>query len=69
MILDNLSAPRASDVLLFALHPSHGAFIFPPKSAASLNRIEPGWKVLRSLALIRSFALKGRRFEGWEEIC
>jgi hypothetical protein len=31
--------------------------------AAYLNLIEPWWKTLRSLAL------KGRRFETWEQIC
>jgi hypothetical protein len=31
--------------------------------AAYLNLIEPWWKVLKSLAL------KGRRFETWEEVC
>ena len=36
--------------------------VFQPKYAAYLNLIEPWWKVLRSLAL------KGRRFESWEEI-
>ena len=36
--------------------------MFQPKYAAYLNLIEPWLKVLRSLAL------KGRRFEGWPEI-
>jgi len=36
--------------------------VFQPKYAAYLNLIEPWWKVLRSPAL------KGRRFETWEEI-
>ncbi len=36
--------------------------VFQPKYAAYLNLIEPWWKVLRSLAL------KGRRFEAWAEI-
>ena len=36
--------------------------MFQPKYAAYLNLIEPWWKVLRSLAL------KGRRFEAWPEI-
>ena len=31
--------------------------------AAYLNLIEPWWKVLKSLAL------KGRRFATWEEVC
>jgi transposase len=62
-ILDNLSAHRATDVLLFALAHPRWEFVFQPKYAAYLNLIEPWWKVLRSLAL------KGRRFETWEEIC
>src|SRR5262249_15211531 len=37
-------------------------FVFQPTYAAYLNLIEPWWKVLRSLAL------KGRRFETWEEV-
>jgi transposase len=62
-ILDNLSAHRATDVLLFALAHPRWEFVFQPKYAAYLNLIEPWWKILRSLAL------KGRRFETWEEIC
>src|SRR5688500_10676311 len=62
-VLDNLSAHRATDVLLFALAHPRWEFVFQPKYAAYLNLIEPWWKVLRSLAL------KGRRFEAWEEIC
>jgi hypothetical protein len=62
-IVDNLSAHRASDVLLFSLHHPRWEFIFQPKYAAYLNLLEPWWKVLRSLAL------KGRRFENWDEIC
>ncbi|WZP01190.1 transposase (plasmid) [Isosphaeraceae bacterium EP7] len=62
-ILDNLSAHRATDVLLFSLAHPRWEFVFQPVSAAYLNLIEPWWKVLRSLAL------KGRRFETWEEIC
>lgn len=61
-VLDNLSAHRALDVLLWALaHPRWG-FVFQPTYAAYLNLIEPWWKILRSLAL------KGRRFESWDEI-
>jgi DDE superfamily endonuclease len=56
-ILDNLSARRATDVLLFALAHPRFEFVFQPKYAAYLNLIEPWWKILRSLAL------KGRRFE------
>jgi hypothetical protein len=62
-VLDNLPAHRATDVLLFSLAHPRWEFVFQPKYAAYLNLIEPWWKVLRSLAL------KGRRFESWEEIC
>jgi hypothetical protein len=62
-IVDNLSAHRATDVLLFSLVHPRREFVFQPKYAAYLNLIEPWWKVLRSLALT------GRRFESWEEVC
>jgi hypothetical protein len=62
-IADNLNAHRAPDVLLFALAYPRWEFVFQPKYAAYLDLIEPWWKVLRSLAL------KGRRFETWEEVC
>jgi transposase len=62
-VLDNLSAHRAVDVLLWALAHPRWEFVFQPKYAAYLNLIEPWWKVLRSLAL------KGRRFTTWEEVC
>jgi transposase len=62
-ILDNLSAHRAPDVLLFSLAHPRWEFVFQPTYAAYLNLIEPWWKILRSLAL------KGRRFETWEQIC
>jgi len=62
-ILDNLNIHRATDVLLFSLGHPRWEFVFQPKYAAYLNLIEPWWKVLRSLAL------KGRRFETWEEVC
>jgi transposase len=62
-VVDNLSAHRATDVLLFCLAHPRWEFVFQPKYAAYLNLIEPWWKVLRSLAL------KGRRFETWEEVC
>jgi hypothetical protein len=62
-ILDNLNVHHTHDVLLFsALHPRR-EFVFQPVYAGYLNLIEPWWKVLRSLAL------KGRRFESWAEIC
>jgi transposase len=62
-VLDNLSTHRATDVLLFALAHPRWEFVFQPKYAAYLNLIEPWWKILRSLAL------KGRRFETWEDVC
>jgi transposase len=62
-IMDNLSAHRATDVLLFSLAHPRWEFVFQPKCAAYLNLIEPWWKVLRSLAL------KGRRFETWDDVC
>ena len=61
-IVDNLNVHRATDVLLFSLAHPRWAFVFQPKYAAYLNLIEPWWKILRSLAL------KGRRFETWEAI-
>ncbi len=61
-ILDNLSTHRAMDVLLWALAHPRWEFVFQPTYAAYLNLIEPWWKILRSLAL------KGRRFESWDEI-
>ena len=62
-VLDNLAAHRAVDVLLWALAHPRWEFVFQPKYAAYLNLIEPWWKVLRSLAL------KGRRFATWAEVC
>jgi transposase len=62
-ILDNLDAHRATDVLLFNLAHPRWEFVFQPRYAAYLNLIEPWWKILRSLAL------KGRRFETWDEVC
>jgi hypothetical protein len=50
-IVDNLSAHRATDVLLFSLAHPRWEFVFQPAYAAYLNLIEPGWKILRSLAL------------------
>jgi transposase len=61
-VLDNLPAHRATDVLLFSLAHPRWEFVFQPTYAAYLNLIEPWWKVLRSLAL------KGRRFESWQQI-
>lgn len=62
-ILDNLPTHRTTDVLLFALWHPRWEFVFQPKYAAYLNLIEPWWKVLKSLAL------KGRRFTTWDEVC
>jgi hypothetical protein len=61
-ILDNLSTPRARDVLLWVLAHPRWACVFQPTHAAYLNLIEPWWTILRSLAL------KGRRFATWDEI-
>jgi transposase len=61
-ILDNRSTHRAMDVLLWSLAHPRWEFVFQPTYAAYLNLIEPWWKVLRSLAL------KGRRFATWAEI-
>ena len=47
---------------LFQIHHPRWEFVYQPKYAAYLNLIEPWWKILRSLAL------KGRRFETWEEV-
>ena len=58
-ILDNLSTHRALDVLLWSLTHPRWEFVFQPTYAAYLNLIEPWWTILRSLAL------KGRRFETW----
>ena len=62
-IVDNLNVHRATDVLLFSLAYPRWEFVFQPIYAAYLNLIEPWWKVLRSLAL------KGRRFETWDQVC
>jgi len=61
-VLDNLPAHRGTDALLFSLAHPRWEFVFQPTYAAYLNLIEPWWKVLRSLAL------KGRRFETWQQI-
>jgi len=62
-VLDTLSAHRALDVLLWALVHPRWEFVFQPTKAAYLNLIEPWWKILRSLAL------KGRRFASWAQLC
>ena len=61
-VLDNLPAHRGTDALLFSLAHPRWEFVFQPKYAAYLNLIEPWWEVLRSLAL------KGRRFESWPAV-
>jgi transposase len=61
-VVDNLNIHASTDVLLFSLAHPRWEFVFQPKYAAYLNLIEPWWKVLRSLAL------KGRRFDAWAEI-
>jgi transposase len=61
-IMDNLGMHHCHDLLLFMLHHPRWEFVYQPKYAAYLNLIEPWWKLLRSLAL------KGRRFETWQEI-
>ncbi len=63
LFLDNLNIHHAPDVLLFAARHPRWEFVYQPTYAAYLNLIEPWWKILRSLAL------KGRRFETWAEIC
>lgn len=62
LILDNLAAHKTIDVLLWTLAHPHVRFLFQPTYAPWLNLIEPWWKTLRSLAL------KGRRFEGADDI-
>jgi len=61
-ILDDLSAHRATVVRLFGPAHPRWEFVFRPKYAAYLNRIEPRWKILRSPAL------RGRRFETRDEV-
>ena len=61
-IADNLSTHSATDVLRFMLAHPRWQMVVQPKYAAYLNLIEPWWKVLRALAL------KGRRFETWDEV-
>ena len=62
VVLDNLRAHKAYDVLLFSLAHPRWEFVFQPKYAAYLNLIEPWWKTLRSLALA------GRTFETWDQV-
>lgn len=62
-IMDNLSTHRTPDGLLFSAQHPRWEFVFQPKYAAYLNLIESWWKILRSLAL------KGRRFESGTRSC
>jgi len=62
-VLDNLSAHRAPDVLLFSLAHPRWECVAPPRYAAYLNLIDPWGKTRRSLAR------NGRRCESWAEIC
>lgn len=61
-IMDNLNVHHCDDLLLFMVSHPRWEMIYQPTYAAYLNLIEPWWKVLRSLAL------KGRRFETWQEV-
>ncbi len=61
-IMDNLEMHHCRDLLLFMIHHPRWEFVYQPTYAAYLNLIEPWWKVLRSLAL------KGKRFETWQQI-
>ena len=61
-ILDNLSMHHCRDLLRFQIHPPRWEFVYQPQYAAYLTLIEPGWKILRSLALA------GRRFQTWPDI-
>ncbi len=61
-IMDNLEMHHCRDLLLFMIHHPRWEFVYQPTYAAYLNLIEPWWKVLPSLAL------KGRRFETWDEV-
>lgn len=61
-VVDNLNTHSAPDVPLFSLLHPRWEFVFQPEYAAYPILIEPWRKILRSLAL------KGRRFETWAEI-
>jgi transposase len=61
-IMDNLEMHHCRDLLLFMIHHPRWEFVYQPTYAAYLNLIEPWWKVLRSLAL------KGKRFETWQQV-
>jgi len=61
-IMDNLDAHHCEDLLFFLYHHPRWEFVYQPRYAAYLNLIEPWWKTLRSLAL------KGKKFETWQEV-
>jgi len=61
-IMDNLDAHHSDDLLFFLWQHPRWEFVYQPRYAAYLNLIEPWWKTLRSLAL------KGEKFENWQEI-
>jgi hypothetical protein len=58
----HLNVHRATDILRFSLAYPRWELVFGPTIAAYLNLIELWWNILRSSAL------KGRRFETWDEI-
>jgi hypothetical protein len=61
-IEDNLSIHVSRQVKLALAACTEAQILFIQKYACYLNLIEPGWKLLRSLAL------KGRRFENLNEL-
>jgi hypothetical protein len=61
-IMDNLDAHHSDDLLFFLWQHPRWECVYQPRYAAYLNLIEPWWKTLRSLAL------KGEKFENWQEI-
>ena len=61
-IIDNLDAHQCEHLLFFFYQHPRWEFVYQPRYAAYLNLIEPWWKTLRSLAL------KGERFETWEQV-
>jgi hypothetical protein len=56
------SMHHSNDLLFFLWQHPRWEMVYQPKYAAYLNLIEPWWKTLRSLAL------KGKKFETWEEV-
>jgi transposase len=61
-IMDNLDMHHSDDLLFFLWQHPRWEMVYQPKYAAYLNLIEPWWKTLRSLAL------KGKKFETWQEV-